>query len=128
MESKTKQVNGLKADGPVVRVVDGVEYVVVSPVYDQTRREEKEGEERKLPRQFIPSGSDWNGRTGRRPQPKLRSEDPAHPAYWYALGRRLEADERHVEARRAYAKALELKPGHREALARMAFMRRESPG
>lgn len=73
----------------------------------------------------ISSGADWHGRYGRRPEPKLKSEDPE---YWYAVGRRLEAagcGDR-AEAMCAYAKTLELKPGHREARARMEFMRRES--
>jgi hypothetical protein len=58
MERDAKHVNSVKPENrPVVRVVDGVEYLVVS----------------------ASSGSDWHGRYGRRPQPKLKSEWPRIP-------------------------------------------------
>lgn len=54
MENKTKRVNGVTStDGSIVRVVDGVEYVVVA----------------------VSSGSDWHGRYGRRPRPRLKKEE-----------------------------------------------------
>jgi hypothetical protein len=102
MKNKAKRVNGTKAvNGSVVGPAERLEYVVVP----------------------ASSGSDWHGQYGRRPQPKLKSEDPT---YWYDLGRRMEAAgrDRHAESMRAYAKALELKPEHRDARARLDHLRR----